>query len=333
MASNVPAQQHHYTPPWLDVIATHFVPSAMIGAEMVIVTLFFIVTSVRQPYNPWAWSYVEIALVFVSVCVGLAMAGLALKLSGIAAEMLATSHYIRGAFTFSLVLVLGLIEMWAGIVERAQTIGVGPADLLLADYTGIDAFKHIPTSVFMVSIILPCLVLGYGWASRPPVVISADEQAATHARKLADARFKADMNAIRAGGLGAAARAAKAGLTGQQGEPLPGGSATATQEVGDLATSAKPVKFAARKVPGKKTARQWDAEDLIAYVAWAHNAVLDDITARKTIRDFATKTEPPQQLDKLQGAPYWANNLQAQNWADGIYSRRQVALDAQAVND
>jgi len=214
-------QQHHYTPPWLDWIATNVVPSAMIVAEFIIGSLFFIVTSVRDPYTPDRWSVLEWALVVVAGCVGAAMAGLALKLSGMAAEMLATGRWVRGLFTFLGVLILALIETWAGIVERASMIGVGKADLLLADYTHIDAFRHIPTSVFMVSFLLPCLVLWYGWASRPPVVISAEGQAATHHKKLADARFKAEMRAIQAGGLGVALRAAQAGITGKKDDALP----------------------------------------------------------------------------------------------------------------
>jgi hypothetical protein len=230
MSANQQPEQHHYTPPWLDWIATNVVPSAMIGAEFIIAGLFFVVTSVRNPYDPHLWSILEWALVIVAGFVGLAMAGLSLKLSGMAAEMLATSHYIRGAFTFGGVLVLALIETWAGIVERAALIGVGTADLLLADYSGIDAFRHIPTSVFMVSFLLPCLVLWYGWASRPPVVISAEEQSANHARKLAEARFKAELNEIRAGGAARMGVAFKDGLIGKRDEASPDANADGLDE-------------------------------------------------------------------------------------------------------
>lgn len=313
-------QQHHYTPPWLDWIATNVVPSAMIVAEFIIGGLFFIVTSVRNPYAPQSWSVLEWALVIVAGCVGAAMAGLALKLSGMAAEMLATGRWIRGLFTFLGVLVLALIETWAGIVERASMIGVGKADLLLADYTGIDAFRHIPTSVFMVSFLLPCLVLWYGWASRPPVVISAEEQAATHHKKLADARFKAEMRAIQAGGLGAALRSAQAGITGastgKKDEPLPVGNEGVYPQVTGDDTPENVTPFKPSKVPGKKTARQWDFHDLQGYVRATYGRELDDITAGNTIRQLGNNNR----LNGVVGQPYYANNLTAKRWADKLYS-------------
>jgi hypothetical protein len=315
------AQTHHYTPPWLDWIATHIVPSAMIGAEMVIVTLFFIVTSVRQPYNPLAWSYLEAALVFVAACVGLAMAGLALKLSGMAAEMLATGHALRGAFTFAGVLILALIETWAGIVERAQTIGIGQADILLADYTGIAAFKSIPTSVFMVAFILPCLVLWYGWASRPPVTISAEQQALTHAAKLAQARFKAEMRAIQAGGLARAGVAFKNGITGRQTEEIPpdtqdGLAPEAGAPIGDNV-----VTFPGPKRAAKKTGLQWTASDLQAYIRATYGQEFDDTSAAFRIRVLGKE----KRLDGVAGRPYYANNKTAKAWADGEYRAKEIA--------
>ena len=308
-------QQHHYTPPWLDWIATNVVPSAMIGAEFIIGSLFYVVTSVRDPYTPSRWSVLEWALVIVAGFVGLAMAGLALKLSGMAAEMLASSRYIRGLFTFGGVLILALIETWAGIVERASLVGVGPADLLLADYTHIDAFRHIPTSVFMVSFLLPCLVLWYGWASRPPVIISAEEQAATHHKKLADARFKAEMRAIQAGGLGAAMRAAQAGITGRKDEALLAGSDNGNPEVDDAGTpnnmTTLPRDRAVQNVPGI----YWTAARLQAYIRETYHRELDDITAGNQIKSLGGN----KRYDAAVGKPYIANNRKAKSWADSMY--------------
>ena len=315
MATQTTQQQHHYTPPWLDWIATNVVPSAMIVAEFIIGSLFFIVTSVRDPYTPNQWSVLEWALVAVAGCVGAAMAGLALKLSGMAAEMLAQGRWVRGAFTFLGVLVLALIETWAGIVERASMIGVGKADLLLADYTGIDAFRHIPTSVFMVSFLLPCLVLWYGWASRPPVVISAEEQAATHHKKLADARFKAEMRAIQAGGLGAAMRAAQAGITGRKDEALLAGSDNGNPEVDDAGTpnnmTTLPRDRAVQNVPGI----YWTAARLQAYIRETYHRELDDITAGNQIKSLGGN----KRYDAAVGKPYIANNRKAKSWADSMY--------------
>jgi len=311
-APNAQAQAHHYTPPWLDWIATHIVPSAMIGAEMAIVTLFFIVTSVRQPYNPLAWSYVEVVMVFVAGCVGLAMAGLALKLSGIAAEMLATSHYVRGAFTFGIVVALGLIEMWAGIVERAQTIGIGPADLLLADYSGIDAFRHIPTSVFMVSIILPCLVLGYGWASRPPVTMSAEAQAATHAAKLAQARFKADLRTINAGGFARTAVAFKDGITGKKADELDAGTQDTSPAQIDGDTASNITTFPGARRTAKKSGIYWTATDLADYVRNTYRVEMGNDAAVFRIRQLGDD----KRLDGVAGKPYCANNKRTKSWAD-----------------
>lgn len=315
MATQTTQQQHHYTPPWLDWIATNVVPSAMIVAEFIIGSLFFIVTSVRDPYTPNQWSVLEWALVVVAGCVGAAMAGLALKLSGMAAEMLATGRWIRGLFTFLGVLVLALIETWAGIVERASMIGVGKADLLLADYTHIDAFRHIPTSVFMVSFLLPCLVLWYGWASRPPVVISAEEQAATHHKKLADARFKAEMRAIQAGGLGAAMRAAQAGITGRKDEALLAGSDNGNPEVDDAGTpnnmTTLPRDRAVQNVPGI----YWTAARLQAYIRETYHRELDDITAGNQIKSLGGN----KRYDAAVGKPYIANNRKAKSWADSMY--------------
>lgn len=318
-------QQHHYTPPWLDWIATNVVPSAMILAELIIVTEFFIVTSVRQPYAPLSWSVLEWALVLVAGFVGLAMAGLALKLSGQAAEMLATSHYVRGIFTFGGVLVLACIETWAGIVERAQTIGVSAADILLADYTGITAFRSIPTSVFMVAFILPCLVLWYGWASRPPVAISAEEQAASHAKKLADARFKAELNTIRAGGAARTAVAFKNGITGRKDEPLSTDSASIIQEESAADTPNNVTPIHRRKRPANQTGLQWTATDLQAYIAERYQRVLDPDTAGDTIKFLGGN----KRLEGVVGQPYYANNRKAKAWADRTYggssSQQEVA--------
>lgn len=308
-------QQHHYTPPWLDWIATNVVPSAMIVAEFIIGSLFFIVTSVRDPYTPDRWSVLEWALVVVAGCVGAAMAGLALKLSGMAAEMLATGRWVRGLFTFLGVLILALIETWAGIVERASMIGVGKADLLLADYTGIDAFRHIPTSVFMVSFLLPCLVLWYGWASRPPVVISAEEQAATHHKKLADARFKAEMRAIQAGGLGATIRAAQAGITGKKDDVLPVGNETLNPGDNTADTLSNVTPITRRKRPANQTGLQWTASDLQAYIRERYHRELDDITAGNQIRSLGSN----KRLEGVVGQPYYANNRKAKAWADKLY--------------
>ena len=315
MAAQQQQQQHHYTPPWLDWIATNVVPSAMIGAEFIIGSLFYVVTSVRDPYTPSRWSVLEWALVIVAGFVGLAMAGLALKLSGMAAEMLASSRYIRGLFTFGGVLILALIETWAGIVERASLVGVGPADLLLADYTGIDAFRHIPTSVFMVSFLLPCLVLWYGWASRPPVVISAEEQAATHHKKLADARFKAEMRAIQAGGLGAALRSAQAGITGRKYDALPTSNDDGNSQVhdGDTLGNVTPLPRdrAVQNVPGI----YWTAARLQAYIRETYHRELDDITAGNQIKALGGN----KRFDAAVGKPYIANNRKAKSWADSMY--------------
>lgn len=329
MVDGTQPQAHHYTPPWLDAIATHVVPSAMIAAEWAIMTLFFLVTSVRHPYSPSDWSYVDVVMVAVSGFVGLAMAGLALKLSGIAAESLATSHYVKGGFVFLIVLVLGVIETWAGIVERAQTIGIGPADVLLSDYTGIDAFRHIPTSVFIVSFILPCLVLGYGWASRPPVVESLAEKLNKQALALADETFKAKRDAIRAGRAGSAFRALRQSATGKQDEQLPAGSESASPEESAPVTGGKAAKFSASKVQGKKTARQWTSQDLKAYVAWAYDRELDDITAGNMIRSLGGN----KQLTDMVGKPFYANNLAAKGWADSVYGGKQSEQEPLAMGD
>lgn len=317
-------QQHHYTPPWLDWAATNIVPSAMIIAELFIMTGFFIVTSVRQPYAPQSWSYLEWALVIVAGFVGLAMAGLALKLSGQAAEMLATGHWVRGIFTFIGVLVLASIETWAGIVERAQTIGIGPADLLLADYTGITAFRSIPTSVFMVAFILPCLVLWYGWASRPPAVITAEEQALSHAKKLADARFKAELNTIRAGGAARTAVAFKNGITGRKAESLPDGTQDGNLVVDDGASLDKsapsPQDSRQQNVPGI----YWTAARLQAYIRKTYSRELDDITAGNQIRSLGGN----KRFDSAVGKPYIANNRKAKSWADSMYSMQESAREA-----
>lgn len=329
MADGTQGQVHHYTPPWLDWIATHVVPSAMIVAEGIVITEFFIVTSVRNPYAPQAWGVLEWLLVVVAFCVGAAMAGLALKLSGGAAEMLATGHVIRGGFMFVIVLALGVIETWAGIVERAGTIGIGPADLLLSDYTGVDAFRHVPTSVFIVSFILPCLVLGYGWASRPPVVESLEELRHKNALKEEKARANAVLNEIRAKGLGATARAARAGLTGKKDEPFSELSTPALEAVVETLKGEKAAKFSASRIPGKKTARQWTATDLKAYVAWAYDRELDDITAGNMIRSLGGN----KQLTDVVGKPYYANNLAAQKWADGVYRDGKAADEPVAMGE
>jgi hypothetical protein len=314
-------QQHHYTPPWLDWIATNIVPSAMILAELIIVTGFFIVTSVRDPYDPSRWSYLEWALVIVAGFVGLAMAGLALKLSGQAAEMLATNHYMRGGFTFVGVLVLACIETWAGIVERAQTIGIGPADLLLADYTGISAFRSIPTSVFMVAFILPCLVLWYGWASRPPAVVTAEEQALTHRKKLAAARFKAEMREIQAGGLARAGLAFKKGITGAQEDAIPGDGEPLNSPIDAQDTGGNVVAFKPSRAAGKKTALQWTASDLQAYIRATYSRELDSETAGNTIRSLGDN----RRLEGVVGQPYYANNRKAKAWADRLYNQQEAA--------
>jgi hypothetical protein len=309
-------QQHHYTPPWLDWIATNVVPSAMIVAEFIIGGLFYVVTSVRNPYAPQSWSAPEWGLVIVAGAVGIAMAGLALKLSGMAAEMLATGRWVRGFFTFLGVLALACIETWAGIVERASLVGVGKADLLLADYTGIDAFRHIPTSVFMVSFLLPCLVLWYGWASRPPVVISAEEQAASHHKKLADARFKAEMRAIQAGGLGSAFRAAQAGITGKKDDALPAGNEAVNPGNNAADTLGNVTPITRRKRPANQTGLQWTVGDLQAYIRESYHRELDDITAGNTIRSLGGN----KRLEGVVGQPYYANNRKAKAWADKLYS-------------
>lgn len=319
MATQQTQQQHHYTPPWLDWIATNVVPSAMIVAEFIIGGLFFIVTSVRNPYAPQSWSVLEWALVIVAGCVGAAMAGLALKLSGMAAEMLATGRVVRGGFTFLGVLILALIETWAGIVERASMIGVGKADLLLADYTGIDAFRHIPTSVFMVSFLLPCLVLWYGWASRPPAVISAEEQAATHHKKLADARFKAEMRQIQAGGLGASLRAAQAGITGKQSDAVPTGRGDGNPQVDEAGTpdnvTPLPRDRSGQNVPGI----HWTAARLQAYIRETYHRELDDITAGNQIKLLGGN----KRFESAVGKPYIANNRKAKSWADSMYNTEE----------
>jgi hypothetical protein len=318
MSANQPQQQHVH-PAWFSWIQRHAALSGLLAAQWIVTTLMILMVSVGDPAGWQSWAWYDWLNFVVAILLGLAAAGIALGLSATMADSFGAGKWIKGAFGMFGVLLLVSFDIWAGVAERSRQARPTPADEWLADTTGIPIFRVVPISVVFVAFLHASLILFYGWSARPQVVETEQEREARHAKELSEKRHKAAMREVDAGGIGAAGRALKAGFTGKKDETLAESGTPVHLEVNAPSTSEKPAKFSASRVPGKKTAKQWTAADLQAYVAWAYDRVLDDITAGNMVRSLGGN----QQIMSLVGKPYYANNLTAKGWADKVYSRQQ----------
>jgi hypothetical protein len=86
-----------------------------------------------------------------------------------------------------------------------------------------------------------------------------------------------------------------------------------------LDTGGNVVAFKPSKSAGKKTALQWTASDLQAYIRATYNRELDAETASNTIRSLGDN----RRLEGVVGQPYYANNRKAKAWADRLYSAQE----------
>jgi hypothetical protein len=315
------SQQYHVMPEWFEYFRRHIVLSGLLVAQGMVSTLLILEISVSDPGQWPLWTWVDWSNALVAVLMGGASAGVALGISSSMAEAFGMRKWVTGLFGFIGMLGLILIDVWAGIAERSRTARPTPADSLLADWTGIPALTVVPASVVIVACLLATLILYYGWTNRPPVVETEEQAALRRRQKLADAQCKADLRAIKAKGLATAGRAFSEGITGKQSTPLlpendlglTGEEDAPTAELAD--GSRKVIRL------GKKTALQWTATDLQAYIREIYGALLADDTAVSRIQFLGDN----KRLEGVPGRPYFANNRRAKAWADRQYSQQEIA--------
>jgi hypothetical protein len=151
-------------------------------------------------------------------------------------------------------------------------------------------------------------------------VIETEEEMTLRQRKeMLKARHNAQMRAVQAQGLGATIRATRAGLTGRQDEPLSADADLVNQPIDQQDTGGNVVAFKPSRAAGKKTALQWTASDLQAYIRATYNRELDNETASNTIRSLGDN----RRLEGVVGQPYYANNRKAKAWADRLYNQQE----------
>jgi hypothetical protein len=308
-------------PEWFEYFRRHIVLSGLLVAQGIVSTLLILEISVSDPGQWQTWTWVDWSNALVAVLMGGASAGVALGISSSMAEAFGMRKWVTGLFGFIGMLGLILIDVWAGIAERSRTARPTAADSLLADWTGIPALTVVPASVVIVASLLATLLMYYGWTNRPPMVETEEQAALRHRQKLADAQYKADLRAIQATGLAKAGRAFSDGITGKQSAPLVAGNDLGLTGEGDAPTAE--LADGSRKVIrlGKKTALQWTAADLQAYIRETYGAIVADDTAVSRIQFLGDN----KRLEGVPGRPYYANNRRAKAWADRQYIQQEIA--------
>jgi hypothetical protein len=298
---------YHVMPDWFEYLRRHVVLSGLLIAQWIVTSLLILQISVADPGQWRTWTWVDWSNAVVAILMGMAGAGVALGISSAMAEAFGLKKWLTGLFGFVGMLGLVAVDIWAGIAERSRTARPTPADALLANWTGIEALRAVPASVVIVACLLATLILYYGWTNRPPLIESEEQAALRHRQKLADAQYKADLRAIQAKGLATAGRAFSEGITGKQSAPLLGGNDLGLTGEGDAPTAE--LADGSRKVIrlGKKTALQWTATDLQAYIRETYGALLADDTAVSRIQFLGDN----KRLEGVPGRPYYANNRRA----------------------
>jgi hypothetical protein len=313
--------QSHVHPAWFTWVQRHAALSGLLAAQWIVTTLMILMVSVGDPASWQTWAWFDWLNFVVAILLGLAAAGIALGLSATMADAFGAGKWVKGCFGMFGVLLLVSFDIWAGVAERSRQARPTPADEWLANATAMPVFNIVPISVVFVAFLHASLILFYGWSARPQVIETEEEQAFRQRKELAKAQHNAKMRAVQAGGLGAAARAAKAGLTGKQDEPLPTDSASIIQEESGADTPNNVTPIHRRKRPANQTGLQWTAADLQAYISDRYQRVLDDATAGDTIKLLGGN----KRLEGVVGQPYYANNRKAKAWADRLYGQQEMA--------
>lgn len=319
-SSNLPNQSHVH-PAWFSWIQRHAALSGLLAAQWIVTTLMILMVSVGDPAGWREWAWYDWLNGVVAILLGLAAAGIALGLSATMADAFGAGKWVKGCFGMFGVLLLVSFDIWAGVAERSRQARPTPADEWLANSSGIAVFGIVPISVVFVAFLHASLILFYGWSARPQMIESEEEMAQRQRKELLKARHNAALREVHAKGLGAAGRALKAGLTGGQEEVIPGSSEPMNQPIDTQDTAGNLIAFKPSKAAGKKTALQWTASDLQAYIRATYSRELDNETASNTIRSLGDN----RRLEGVVGQPYYANNRKAKAWADRLYSQQEAA--------
>jgi hypothetical protein len=311
--------QTHVHPAWFSWIQRHAALSGLLLAQWMVTTSMILIVSVSDPTHYMWWGWLDWVNFGVAFFLGLAAAGVALGLSAGMADAYNGGKWLKGSFLFLFILALVSFDIWAGVAERSRQARPTPADAWLAGATGLSILGVVPISVLFVSVLHASLILFYGWSARPQVIESEEEIAVRQRKELLKAQHNAKMRAVQAGGLGAAGRALRAGLTGAQEDSISPDSETTNPQMHALDTTGNVVAFKPSKAAGKKTALQWTASDLQAYIRATYSRELDDATASNTIRSLGDN----RRLEGVVGQPYYANNRKAKAWADRLYNQQE----------
>lgn len=205
----------HGLPRWYGWVQRHIVLSLLILAEVYVNGVFATVTLVDNLADPGAWSWLDWAGVIIFfAAIGVGVAGVSLGLSIRMIESFQTRKYGMASFSLFGLLIFSSIEIWATLAERSLHEHPTPADSGLLTTLGY-ATASVTPSVVMIALLLPFAVMFYGLASRPPKVMTVQDKE----QSLADARFKAELRAIKVRGSAGLARALREGWTGEEVAP------------------------------------------------------------------------------------------------------------------
>jgi len=320
MSANQPSQ-YHVMPEWFEYLRRHVVLSGLLVAQWIVTTLLILQISVSDPGQWQTWTWVDWSNAVVAVLMGMAGAGVALGISSAMAEAFGLKKWITGLFGFLGMLGLVAVDIWAGIAERSRTARPTPADSLLVDWTGIEALRVVPASVVIVACLLATLILYYGWTNRPPVVMTAEEAERRRQEKLANARYKAQLRTIQAGGLAKAGRAFGQGITGRKSEPSPAGDAADSQGViGEVASDSEPLPRNVSRMP-KPNGLQWTAKDLQAHILAEYGVTIPDDRALNAVQTLGKGRK----IEGAKGTPYYVHPSTAKKWARQTYGQQEIA--------
>lgn len=207
VTTQVQAAQHHALPSWLHWVQSHLFLSFLLLAEAYLLGDLMQRGWVENIEDFAHWGLYHGVGVVLFFAAGAMAAGVALQCSVTAAEAFQTRHPFLGLFNLVGVMVFAGSEIWASLSERSANLRPSPADQAVLAMLNVQGLPVSPT-VVVVALLLPFATLYYGFSQRKPPEETTEERRERQERELAEARHKAELRAVRAGGLAGAARAA-----------------------------------------------------------------------------------------------------------------------------
>lgn len=104
-------------------------------------------------------------------------------------------------FAFGLMVLFGLVEFYAGLVDRLGNVPVNKVDAMILSWLGLSAQVPITPTQIVIAASVSLIGIAWGFAQYQPPKVALEDAEEEHRRKMQQARHAIELRSLQAGGV------------------------------------------------------------------------------------------------------------------------------------